>query len=318
LSFHHESESDKKKVSFSHKQYKNKLYIMTFEQVLVFHKIVQSGSFKSAAAELHKTQPAISLAIKKLEEEMEVELFDRSGYRPILTSHGRSFYERSVKVLQGMRELEGLSSSFRKKEEPEIAIAVDGISPLPKLLHVFKAFGEKFPNTKLNLGFDILSEAERRVLDREAQIGITHFISDKNALEIIPVTSVKMIPVIGRELFKDKKVRSQSDLLEIDQIVIGDKNGPKGASFGLLEGGKKWRISDSNFKRDIIIAGLGWGHLAEHSIERELQEKKLVVLDFEDIHPTELSIHLIRHKKHQLGIVARHLWEELIALSTKK
>jgi DNA-binding transcriptional LysR family regulator len=290
---------------------------MTFEQVLVFHKIVQGGSFKSAAAELHKTQPAISLAIKKLEEEMEVELFDRSGYRPLLTAHGRAFFERSLKVLQGMGELEGLSQSFRKKEEPEIFIAVDGISLLPRYLHFFKNFSDKFPNTKLNLGFDILSEAERRVLDREAQIGITHFISDKNALEVVPIASIKMLPVMSRELFKEKKIKDQSDLNQIDQIVVGDKSGPKGTSFGLLESGKKWRISDSNFKRDIILAGLGWGHLAEHSIETEIREKKLVVLDFEDIHPRELEINLIRHKKNQLGVVSKELWEGIIAFSRK-
>ena len=55
---------------------------MTYDQVLVFHKIVQLGSFKSAADALSKTQPAISLTIKKLEEELEVNLFDRGGYRP--------------------------------------------------------------------------------------------------------------------------------------------------------------------------------------------------------------------------------------------
>lgn len=283
---------------------------MTFDQVLVFHKIVQSGSFKQAAAELHKTQPAISLSIKKLEEEMEVDLFDRSGYRPELTDHGKAFYERSLKVLQGMTELEGLSQSFRKQQEPEISISVDGISPLPKLLHMFKNFGEKHPNTKLNLTFDILSEIERRVLEREAQIGITHFISDKNALEVVPVTTVKMVPVMSKELFKERKVKSQNDLMEIDQIVIGDKN-PRGASFGLLDEGRKWRINDNNFKRDIIYAGLGWGHLPDHSIVRELAEKKLVVLEFEDIHPRELVINLIRHKRHQLGVVANLLWEEL-------
>lgn len=286
---------------------------MTFDQVLVFHKIIQTGSFKSAAAELHRTQPAISLAIKKLEEEMEVDLFDRSGYRPMLTEHGKAFYERSFKVLHGMNELESLSQSFRKKEEPEINISVDGISPLPKLLHVFKNFGEKYPNTKLNLGFDILSEAERRVLDREAQIGITHFISDPASLEMVPITSVKMIPVMSKALFKEKKVKKQADLLEIEQIVVGDKNGPKGMSFGLLDGGKKWRLNDNNFKREIILAGLGWGHLAEHSIERELQEKKLIVLNFDEIHPRELAINLIRHRKHQLGVVSKALWEELIA-----
>jgi DNA-binding transcriptional LysR family regulator len=287
---------------------------MTFDQVLVFHKIVEVGSFKAAAAELHKTQPAISLAMKKLEEEMEIDLFDRSGYRPLLTDHGRAFFEKSKKLLQGMEELESLSQSFRKKEEPEISISVDGISPLPKLLHVFKSFGERYPNTKLNLGFNIFTDTERKVLDRESQIGITHFISDTNSLEIVPITKVKMIPVMSRELYRQKKVSTQRDLGEIDQIVIGDRNGPKGSSFGLLDGGRKWRIKDNNFKRDIILAGLGWGHLPHHSIERELQEKKLVILDFEDIHPRDLQINLIRLKRQQLGIVAKALWDELNAL----
>lgn len=290
---------------------------MTFEQVLVFHKIIQSGSFKQAAAELHKTQPAISLAMKKLEEEMEVELFDRSGYRPELTAHGKAFLERSFKVLQGMGELEALSQSFRRQEEPEIFIAIDGISPLPKLLHLFRSFGDRYPNTKLNLGLDILGEAERRVLNREAQIGVTHFLSDRSSLEIVPITSVRMIPVMSKELFKERKIKEQSELALIDQIVVGDKVGPKGMSFGLLDEGKKWRINDSNFKRDIIIAGLGWGHLPEHTIERELQEKKLIVLDFEDIHPRELDINLIRHKRHQSGVVAQSLWDELIAACRK-
>ena len=284
---------------------------ISFEQVLVFHKIIQAGSFKAAAAELHKTQPAISLAIKKLEEEMEVELFDRSGYRPELTTHGRAFFERSMKVLQGMTELDGLSQSFRKREEPEIILAVDGISPLPKLLHQLKNFGERFPNTKLSLGFHILSEAENQVITKAAQIGITHFISEHASLDIVPITSVRMIPVMSRELYKARKVSKQEHLLDIEQVVISDRMGPKGTSFGLLDGGKKWRLNDTNFKRDIITAGLGWGHMPEHLIERELQEKKLVILEFEDIHPRELSINLIKHKRHQLGVVANLLWEEL-------
>lgn len=286
---------------------------MTFEQVLVFHKIIQSGSFKSAASQLNKTQPAISLSIKRLEEEMEVELFDRTGYRPQLTEHGRAFYEKSFKVLSGMGELESLSKSFQKKEEPEIHVAIDGISPLPKLLHLFKNFAEKHPNTKLHLGFEILSDAERKLLGREVQMAVTSFISEPELLETVPVTKMKMIPVISRELYKEKKVKSENDLLDIDQIVIMDKNGPKGTSFGLLENGKKWRIKDSTFKREIILAGLGWGHLPLHTIEREIAEKKIVVLDFENIKPRELEIKLIRLKKHNLGVIGLALWNELVA-----
>jgi DNA-binding transcriptional LysR family regulator len=286
---------------------------MTFDQVLVFHKIVEAGSFKAAAAELHKTQPAISFAMKKLEEEMEAPLFDRTSYRPVLTAHGKMFFEKSQKVLQGMGELEGLTKSFQKKEEPEVSLSVDGISPLPRLLTLFKEFSERHPNTKLNLSFDILSETERKVLSRESIFGVTHFLSDNSQLEVMPICKVKMLPVMNRELYRSRKVRSQENLADISQIIISDKN-KNGASFGLLDEGKKWRITDANFKREIIMAGLGWGHLPLHTIEREIKEKKLVVLEFNDIHPRDLDIHLIRLKKVSPGIVAKTLWDELTAL----
>jgi DNA-binding transcriptional LysR family regulator len=287
---------------------------MTIEQVLVFHKIVELGSFKAAAAELHKTQPAISFAIKKLEEELQVELFDRSGYRPVLTGHGKSFFERSGRLLQEMQELEGLAQSFRNEQEPEISLSVDGVSPLPSLLRVFRSFSDRYPHTKLNLSFDILTETERKVLARESLFGITHFISAPGQLEVVPITFVRMLPVMNRELLRERRVRQQQDLLEIDQVVVTDRNRGSRSSFGLLDGGRKWFMSDSNFKREIILAGLGWGHLPEHSIEREIKEKKLVVLEFEDIRPRRLDINLIRLKKMPLGVVGKALWEELTAL----
>lgn len=285
---------------------------MTFEQLIVFHRIVVAGSFKAAADELHKTQPAISFSIKKLEEELEVELFDRSSYRPTLTAHGKAFFERSLKIMQGMGELESMSKSFQKKEEPEIGISMDGICLHPELLKLFKGFSDLHPYTKLNMTLDLLSETERKVMERETQIGITHFVSERTSLEIVPFTTVKMIPVMNREVFEERKVKNQNDLLDIDQVVIGDKN-PKSASFGLLESGKKWRILDNNFKREIILSGLGWGHLPLNTIEQELKEKKIVILDFEDIHPRDLGINLIRLRKQPFGPVAKKLWDELIS-----
>lgn len=286
---------------------------MTFDQVLVFHKIVETGSFKAAAAELHKTQPAISFAMKKLEEEMEAPLFDRTSYRPVLSSHGKIFFEKSQKVLQGMGELKGLTRSFHNKEEPEISVSVDGISPLPNLLKLFKDFGDKFPNTRLDLSFEILSQTEKKVMNRESLFGITHFLSESPQFEVVPITKVRMLPVMNRKYFEERKVRRQEDLLPVSQIVVSDKN-KGGPSFGLLPEGKKWVLSDANFKKDLIVAGMGWGHLPEHSIEREIKEKKLAILDFEDIHPRELAIHLIRLKKVSLGIVAKSLWDQLTSL----
>lgn len=145
-------------------------------------------------------------------------------------------------------------------------------------------------------------------------MGITHFVSDSSVLDIIPITYVKMVPVISKDLLKEKTVTRQEQLLEIEQIVVKDKAGARGISFGLLDGGKKWRLSDSNFKREIIIAGMGWGHLPEHTIQQELKDGQLIPLHFEDIYPRDLVINLIRLKKHQFGVAARSLWDELAAL----
>lgn len=280
---------------------------MTLDQIVVFHTIIKSGSFKSAAAELNKTQPAISFAIKKMEEELSVELFDRSGYRPVLTPEGKALWERSQNLIQGMHEVENLAQSFRNKEEPEISLSVDGISPLPKLLSLFKRFGDRYPNTKLNLSLDILSEVERKVLNREALFGITHFYSEVNSLESITITTIEMLPVISAEI----PIASEDELLGIDQIVVSDKNKAGKASFGLLSGGRKWYLTESNFKREIILAGLGWGHLPAHTIKEEVKRGKLRVLDFGNVKPRSLDINLIRLRKLSLGPVAKNLWEEL-------
>lgn len=287
---------------------------MTYDQVLVFHKIIEHGSFKAAAQSLHRTQPAVSFAIKKLEEELGVELFDRSQYRPSLTPYGQTFFESSQKVMQGMSELEGLTKSFHKEEESEILVTVDGISPLPHLLKVFKEFQGGYPHTKINLSLEILSATEKRILAGEAQMGITHFVSQKKELEIIPITKVRLVPVISTNLFKERDVKSQRDLYSIDQIVIEDSSGLNGVSFGILENGRQWRIKDSKFKNDIILSGLGWGHLPEHEVSREINEGKLTVLNFEDIYPRDLDIKLIRLKNSPLGIVGKVLWERLKAL----
>jgi DNA-binding transcriptional LysR family regulator len=286
--------------------------MLTFDQLLVFHKIVQTGSFKSAAMQLHKTQPAISFSIKKLEEEMGVELFDRSSYRPSLNSYGKVLLEKSLPILQALKDLENLGQTFKQHEEPEVGISIDGIGLNNDLLKFLKNFSDQHPYTKLNMCLDLLSEAERRVIAGETDIGITHFIKEYDALEIIPFSSVSMVPVINKDLYKKKKIKEQKDLIDIEQIVISDKN-PNGASFGLLDNGKKWRVLDNNFKRQIILSGLGWGHLPLSSIERELKEKKLIVLEFHDIRPRALDIHLIRLRNHNFGPIAKKLWDDLIS-----
>lgn len=284
---------------------------MTLDQLIVLKAVVQSGSFKSASEVLHKTQPALSVSIKKLEEEIGFELFRRDLYRPILTVQGEYFYQKVLQVLGEVGELEELARSFSKEDEPEITIAIDGISPLPVILGWLKDFGEKHPHTKLNLTFEVLTGTVANVLSKKATFGMTHFIIDPDRLDLVPVCRVKMMPLMSKDLYQKEGVKGDKDLKRIDQLVLSDSNPDANVNFGLIEAGKKWRVKDGQLKTHLILAGLGWGHLPEHDVKDRIKSGELVVLDFKTTHPRDLEISLIKLKDNKLGPVASALWDFL-------
>src|SRR5688572_14730232 len=67
---------------------------MTYDQLSAFLYVAREGSFTAASAALHKSQPAVSKLVRNLEQELGLQLFDRSAYRATLTEAGQRFYER--------------------------------------------------------------------------------------------------------------------------------------------------------------------------------------------------------------------------------
>ena len=82
----------------------------TLDQLRILRAIVSEGSFKKAADSLYVTQPAVSLQIQNLEQQLEVSLFDRGGRQAQLTGRkhapDRAAVNRIREMLQGGEELE--------------------------------------------------------------------------------------------------------------------------------------------------------------------------------------------------------------------
>src|SRR5690554_1067984 len=85
------------------------ILIMNFTQLEYLKSLVEHGSFSLAAKKLKLTQPALSLQIAKLEDELEFRLLDRRK-RPLqLTPEGEIFYTKSIEILKMMNELKQVS-----------------------------------------------------------------------------------------------------------------------------------------------------------------------------------------------------------------
>src|SRR5713101_7795157 len=72
---------------------------MEFSQLEFFVTVVEEGSFSKAALRVYRTQPAVSIAIRRLEEEIGAPLFERSQKTPMLTEVGELVYDYVKRIL---------------------------------------------------------------------------------------------------------------------------------------------------------------------------------------------------------------------------
>ncbi len=123
---------------------------MTLTQLKYFCATCRCHSLTGAANELFVTQPAISLAIKELENEFGIILFTRQNNKLTLTTDGERFYEKAIFILQYCNEMQYELSQFGQQKQ----VLRIGIPPILSSIFfpgMLDAFLEKYPYTNVSL-----------------------------------------------------------------------------------------------------------------------------------------------------------------------
>src|SRR3546814_11518851 len=106
---------------------------LTFDALETLDAIEQQGSFAKAAEVLHRVPSAITYTVQKLESDLGVQLFDRSGKRAKLTDAGQALVERGRSLLRGAESLENCVKRVAHGWELQLTLAIDEIVPLEPL-----------------------------------------------------------------------------------------------------------------------------------------------------------------------------------------
>lgn len=158
---------------------------MEYFSLKCFIEVVRTGSFSKAAHKLFRTQPAISLQIRKLEKELKQPLFDRYKKHIVLTEKGELLYEKAKDLLERLDDLKRLTCHAATEPLGPLTIATN-LSLINNLLPpVIGEFHKKYPQVKvilLNLKSKDISMA---ILEGNADLGIGYLL--KNHPEITPV-----------------------------------------------------------------------------------------------------------------------------------
>ena len=143
-----------------------------------FVAVARLGSFSRAARELFRTQPAVSLQVRKLEQEVGQPLFDRSRRSPSLTEAGRALLAGAREALERLDALPALASSAAAEPAGTLVVA----SNLSLITHylppAIRSFHRRYPRVKLRMLNRTARGIARAVEDGEADLGIGFLLED--------------------------------------------------------------------------------------------------------------------------------------------
>lgn len=245
----------------------------TLDQMRVFLAVVDHGSFPKAAAALNRAQSAVTYAVRKLETQIQVPLFDRSAYRAVLTPAGRTLLVRARRIVEEAEAFRAQSRSLARGLEPELTIVLDSFFPMEMAVDALRTFSAEFPTVPPRVFVQSLGAAAQLVLDGTCTIGlVSAVIADLASLQLRPFTTIELVPVVAQshplaaldgEI--DRKVLdSYVQLVNTDSSAI-----TQGVDRGVLSS-RTWRLADIGAKKSMLLAGLGWGSMPLHLIRDDL------------------------------------------------
>lgn len=290
---------------------------MKLDQLKVLRAVVETGSVKLAAESLNRTQPAISQALKALEFQSGAALFDRSGYRLELTPVGQRVYLQSLRVLSETEDLAQLIRHFEQGQEETITIAIDAAADMAIMTPVLNGLQSRFADTRVVLRTEVLSGAIEAVASGAAALAVApaiHVLLEEAGFDYMPLAGSMMRNVAAPALLDAMNApRTLTDLRRFHQIIARDSGRASGLfdrELGVQKGQRRWYVSDLSMKKQLLVAGLGWGRLPGHMITEEMAQGQLRDIVVPDTHLNfDINIFAFRQRKPITGPVAAYLWE---------
>ena len=202
---------------------------MEFHDLEVFTVVTKEKSFSKAARKLFRTQPAVSLSIRRIEDEIGWPVFDRSTKEPSLTDTGVLLYEYAEKLLNLRNQIRPKIEELRNVETGRIRIGANEIGAI-FLLSKIAEYRKRHPKVKIEVirsqSKEIPYDIQNRSLDlgivsydvREPDLVATTVYEDRLCLVVYPthpLAKQKQVPLkrLGEEVFAahnvDSKFRSK-------------------------------------------------------------------------------------------------------------
>ena len=258
---------------------------ITIEALETLDAIDRRGSFAKAAEELNKATSAVSYAMQKLEEQLDITLFQRQGRRSVLTPAGRLILAEGRDILKTTVRLANKAKEVATGWEPRISIGLESVLSYGNFFKVLNSFLDQHPSIEidvcecvLNGGWEALEHNRVDLL-----VGAPGPLPLQKGYRAIPIAPSDLVLAIAstHKLASIANSLDEADtqFAKIRRVINHDTSTTDIArSEGLSNDGKTFYVQTIDQKVEAIRAGIGIGHLPRHRIQHHIDNGELVVL----------------------------------------
>lgn len=147
---------------------------MEFYPLKVFLTVAGEKSFSRAAEKLLRTQPAVSLAIQKLESDLQEKLIDRSGKELLLTDAGRIVHDYARRFENLEADLENALAELRDNSAGRLVVGANESTSLYLLGHI-ERYRRLYPKVKVQVRRSLSSQIPSQLIDGELELGVISY-----------------------------------------------------------------------------------------------------------------------------------------------
>jgi DNA-binding transcriptional LysR family regulator len=200
--------------------------MMTIEDLRVFATVAAERSFSRAARKLRRTQPAVSQAIRRLEDATGERLIDRSSRDGTLTDAGELLLGYSQRILRLMEEAEAGVTELRDVQKGRVVIAANEAG-VHALLPLFQNFREHHPGVLVDVRRMHARLIPQEVMLRSVDFGVLTFQPAEKELVSVPISNDEFVLLVR----PDDPVAKRKELTmeEMGRLTIVAHNDPSPA-----------------------------------------------------------------------------------------
>lgn len=282
---------------------------ITLRQLRVFESVARNSSFTRAAEELHLTQPAVSMQIKQLEENLGIALFEHLGKKIFLTDAGNEFYHTSRTIGRQLQQSEEFIEQLKGIQQGHLNILVASTANY-FATNLLATFIQRRPEITFSLDVTNRQHILESLAENEPDLVIMGQPPEQLGAVAEAFMENPLVVVVGKShpLYRKRTPLTPKQLQQERFVLREQGSGTRTALERFFE--KRGLTLDAPIEfgsnetiKQAVQAGLGLALVSTHTIQLELEAKVLRVLEVEDL-PIRRQWHLVYRKGKRLSPVA--------------